>query len=429
MTISKPPQTRLKFGLSFWLSFCLLWLWTAPAWSQTVSLQQALERAQPQLGFTRLPPEEHPAREPDSSYALGPGDQLTVLLWNAQINLNYELVVNPRGQILIPRLGLFEAEGRTLEQLETSILQRSQEIQRDRLQVRLFLRQIRRVQVLITGYVNRPGYYQLYWGTPLLEALRRAGGVRDNGSVRQIHLERPDAKIPSEEHIDLFRFHYAGDRSANPLLTGGEQIHVPPITQRVAVLGEVQQAGIYEILPGERASEVLTWAGGPRPTADPTGLQRWARGLEQGGEAQLRPTQPQTPLQNGDILYLPSRKIQGVDRKVFIHGQIRQSSAISWQNGLSLLDLIQQAGGELPSADLSRVQISRIQNGQRQQLEVNLEAYLKGQNPEGNPELQAEDVVQIPESFWNVRTITELTTLVLSTLGIVSVAVNLSRTQ
>ena len=408
------------------LIMTLLLIWGSPVLAQPNTLQQDLERAQAQLGFTRLPPNDSSAVQPDSSYVLGPGDQCTVLIWNDKINLSYELVVNPQGQVLVPRLGVFEVEGFTLMALEQMLLQRSERVQRDRVQVRTFLRQVRRVTVLITGYVQSPGYYQLSWGTPLLDALRRAGGVRDNGSVRQVRVQRQQT---APENLDLFRFHYQGDPAANPLLKGGEHIHVPPLNQRVAVLGEVHQAGLYEILPGERVSDLLTWAGGARAAADPEGLMLWPEGLQKEGSFQLQPISVETALGNGDILYLQSRKLQGLERSIFVHGQVRQPGPMTWRSGLSLLDLMQQAGGELPSADLGNVLISRVDQGRRQQIQVDLKAYLSGQNPEGNPQLRPDDVVWVPETFWNIRNVTELTTLVLSTLGIVSVVVNLSQTR
>lgn len=409
---------RLLIGL-------LLWTWLTPAWGQ--NLQPALEQAQPQLGFTRVPPEDGPVREPDASYPLGPGDQISLLIWNERLNLAYDLTVNPQGEILVPRIGVFKVRGMALSQLEQDVLARAMSLQRDTVQVRVLLRQIRRVRVLITGYVLRPGYYQVYWGTPLLEALRRAGGVRDNGSVRQIRLTSANQQNRS---IDLFDFHFEGLPAANPILTGDEQIHVPPIERRVAVLGEVQQPGLYEILPGDSAEEVLRWAGSLKPTADPSGLQLWNGGLERGGEANLQPAGPTSTLQGGDVLYAGARKLALTEQSLLIQGLIRQPGPQVWRRGLTLLDAIELAGGAQPTADLSAVRISRMTETGRRELPVNLQAFLSGQNTQtetGNPALEPDDVITIPESFFVIRNITELTTLIISALGIVSVVINLSR--
>ncbi|MGV3523038.1 MAG: SLBB domain-containing protein [Candidatus Sericytochromatia bacterium] len=411
------PSALLRFAL------VLLLLIAGPsAWAQALpDMQQALERAQPQLSFTRTPPEEPLPPAPGPDYRLGPGDALSVVLWNPQINLSYELGVNPQGQILIPRVGVLVAEGLSLAQVEQAIGNEVARIQRDRVQVRLFLRSVRKVQVLITGYVNRPGSYTLTWGTPLLEALRRAGGVRDNGSVRQLRFQRGSQR----QTLDLFRFHFDGLASDNPLLYGGEQIHVPAVDAQVAVIGEVQQAGLYEVLPGERLEQVLEWAGGLRPTADPDGLQRAPGALQPGRAVQLAPIAADAPVQAGDLVYVQPRVLASVNQNLLVQGQVRQPGPQVWRQGMTLLDALELAGGALATADLGAVRLSRLSPEGRRELTVNLQAYLTGQTPENNPALQPDDVIMVPESFFNIRNISELTTLVLSTLGIVSVVFNL----
>ena len=114
--------------------------------------------------------------------------------------------------------------------------------------------------------------------------------------------------------------------------------------------------------------------------------------------------------------------------KVLLQGQLRQPGPQAWRRGMTLLDALELAGGALPGADLGSVRLSRQgPQGQRSEQTLDLQAWLKGDNAAGNPPLEPDDVVSVNESFFNVRTITELTTLVLTTLGIVSVVVNLSR--
>lgn len=415
MTISKRPVSVLTF---FVLWLCLSGL-SGPAQAQ--NLQQELARTEAQLGFTRLPPAGAPTLLPDEHYVLGPGDALSVEIWNRSLNLHYDLKLNAQGQILIPRIGLIQAQGLTRQQLQVEVKRRAETVQRAQVEVAVLLRQQRQVRVLITGLVRRPGHYQVFWGNSLLDLIRQAGGVLDNGSVRAVELQRGDT-----QRFDLFDFHYQGQVDANPRLFGGEHIHIPPLKQRVAIVGEVRQAGIYEIQNGESLEDVLLWAGGPKAAADPSQYARWEKGLDRSGEAELRPVSLQAPLHDGDLLYLPARSLQGVKQQIFIRGQVRQPRVLEWRQGLRLLDALHEAGGELPSSDLSQVRISRkIANGQRQDIQVNLQEYLNGNHPDGNPELQAEDTILVPESFFNVRTITDLTTLILSTLGIVSVVVNL----
>lgn len=413
-------MTIFKRPLAIFLALVL-------AWQTPVLAQQQLgppplpDLPQPQLAITRQPPDEQPLEQPGSDYRLDSEDLLSLQLWNRQLNLSYELPVNAQGEIFVPRLGLLNVRGQTLTSLKQTLQQRLGQLQpspQDPIQLALLLKAPRRIQVLLSGHVSRPGQYRLPWGTPLLEALRRAGGIRESGSVRQIQL--------NGQPIDLQRFYAAGEAQANPVLRSGAVIHVPPLRQRVAVLGEVQQPGIYEIQPGDTVAELLAWAGGTKTSAVPGEIQRWPAGLLQRETQPIESISPGTALSSGDIVQIPARRLEAVNPQVFIRGQVRQAGAVNWREGLQLLDALQQAGGELNSADLGAVVISRQQAGGRSELRVNLQAFLNGQSAEGNPLLQPGDAILIPESFFNVRNITELTTLILSTLGIVSVVINLS---
>jgi len=415
MTIFKPSPLCLRVLLIWSLLLPLLPAWGQPADSQVLNLSQ------PQLLFTRQPAEDLPQTQPDGAYPLDVGDQFKLVIWNARLNLSYDLQVNPQGQILVPRLGTVQVKGQTVGELQAQLQTRMRQLQADPVAVQVFLQQVRRVPVLITGRVQRPGTYQLYWGTPLLEALRRAGGIQDNGSVRQIQLKGSQNKL-----LDLLRFHYLGEQAANPVLWGGEHIHVPALSQRVALLGEVLQPGIYEILPQETAADLLRWAGGTKASAVPAGLQRWPGGLDQSQAEPPVSMALEMPLAQGDILYAPPRTLALVEQQLFVRGQVRQTGAQPWRSGLTVLDCLQQAGGELPNADLGGVLISRQVGGQRQELRVNLQAFLNGADAQGNPEVLPGDSILVPESFFNVRNITELTTLLLTTLGIISVVVNIS---
>ena len=85
----------------------------------------------------------------------------------------------------------------------------------------------------------------------------------------------------------------------------------------------------------------------------------------------------------------------------------------------------------MPSADLGAVKISRLQgqNSQRVLKELNLQDWIQGKNKDGDQELLPGDIVFIPETFFSVKNIMELTTLVVGALGIVSVVINLSRSS
>lgn len=443
MTLSRRSFRRSGWGKTALVS-ALAWaqLWQ-PVWAQSVQasqsaqalideMQKALELAQPQVQFTRSAPLPAPVFIPEQGilkdYTLGVGDGLEIYLWNPRIQLQYSLNVGPDGKIMIPKLGAIKVHDLSLKALEANLSSLLRQQYRDEVRVSVVLSRVRPVQVLVTGYIQNPGFYQVPWGSRLIEVLRRAGGVQDQGSVRRVQLSQGSKK----SQLDLYRFHYQGDLQANPLLTGEEQIFVPTLGSKVALTGQFRTPGLYEFLPGEDLTGLLKLTGGAKPSGDPEGLLLWQNGLN-GSQMPLetRSLNQNYLLQNGDILHLPLRKLPTEEKNLTVYGQVQMPGVQAYRRGITVQDLLRQAGGPLPSADLGAVRISRMHtSGELRTLkEINLQEWLQGKNRDGETQLEPGDILYIPETFFSVRNIMELTTLVVGALGIVSVVLNLSRPQ
>lgn len=426
---------KLPFALVFSRYLCLvIFLCSAlsgPVWSQTLPVSQplptdfneALKRNINQVAFTRTPAQlQSPKLSVD--YTFDAEDLLTVDLQSPKIAQVHNLTVNEQGAIFVPRLGSFFVRGLNREKLSALILQRvHSRLGNVSLEVGVFLRQARQMSVLVSGQVNRPGFHRVPQGTPLLELIRTAGGIQDAGSVMAIQLHRQETNTA----INLWQFLMQGHGKDNPVLQPGDHIHVPLMPFRMIAFGAFQSVGVYEVPGPISANTLVAYAGGALPNASE--LVHWERLLT---ERQVRgiTAQPQTLLQPNDGLYAPPRQIYSVTRSVLLQGMIKQPGSRSWQEGLRLLDLLEQAGGALPNADLSQVQLSHFNEvtQQREIRVINLHAYLQGERGASeNPLLAAGDIITFPESFFNIRNISEFTTLLISTLGIVSVVINLSK--
>lgn len=428
MTLSKRAQTAWVLAL-IWTQ---LWqpVWAQSAQSLIDELQKSLELVQPQVQFTRSAPLPAPVFIPErgivKDYPLGVGDGLEIYFWNARIQLQYSLNVGPDGKIMIPKLGALKVVGVQLQELELQLSSLLRQQYRDEVRVSVVLSRVRPVQVLLTGHIQNPGFYQIPWGTRLIEVLRRAGGVQDQGSVRRIQIQSGSQNA----QVDLYRFHYQGELKHNPGLKGEEQIFVPALGSKVALTGQFRSPGLYEFLPGEGLDSLLKLTGGAKPTGDPEGLLLWRNGLN-GAQLPLETLSlNQTyQLQNGDILHLPLRKLPAEEKNLTVYGQVQQPGVQAFRRGITVQDLLRQAGGPLPSADLGAVRISRAQPGSelRTVKELNLQDWLQGRNQDGEIRLEPGDILYVPETFFSVRNIMELTTLVVGALGIVSVVLNLSR--
>src|ERR671936_2805960 len=58
-----------------------------------------------------------------ATYVVGPGDKLVIALWGLQEE-SREIEVNAEGRLLVPRVGVFAASGRTLAALREEVVRR-----------------------------------------------------------------------------------------------------------------------------------------------------------------------------------------------------------------------------------------------------------------------------------------------------------------
>jgi polysaccharide export outer membrane protein len=85
-----------------------------------------------------------------------------------------------------------------------------------------------------------------------------------------------------------------------------------------------------------------------------------------------------------------------LSRSVMVSGAVVHPGRLGFEKMPPLLDVIQQAGGPQPNADLTRVQIVRRENGQLRTQLVNVSQAMMEGNESSLPQLQVGDVIVIP---------------------------------
>ncbi len=113
-------------------------------------------------------------------------------------------------------------------------------------------------QIHILGEVNRPGTYRIPASSRLYEALQMAGGLRTNGSEREIVIRKPGV----QKKVDLFAYKFQGSLDDNPYLMDNDVVFVPIRKKVVEIEGSVYRPGIYELKGEKDISELLKLAGG-----------------------------------------------------------------------------------------------------------------------------------------------------------------------
>jgi protein involved in polysaccharide export with SLBB domain len=193
-------------------------------------------------------------------YIIGPGDSLNIVLWGGVEDF-YQIEVNRNGAIVLPRLGVVQVWGMTIEQLEKSLRQRFGQYYPD-FQMAVTLGRLRTIRVYVVGEVQQPGAYTVSSLSTIVNALFASGGPTKNGSLRHMRLLRQGKVIHT---LDLYDFLLQGDKSQDQILQSGDTIFVPVIGPVAGVAGNVRRPAIYEIKPGITLQHLLELAGGVTP--------------------------------------------------------------------------------------------------------------------------------------------------------------------
>lgn len=228
-------------------------------------------------------------------------------------------------------------------------------------------------RVRVTGEVIRPATYELAAGEGVRDAIAAAGGFRPTARTSRIHVERIIAGATAGQErgsIDLGSpTGRVDDLPVLPLL-GGDVVRVLPIGDRVrnriAVQGHVWAPGPQGFRPGMMLSDALRAAGGTKPDAY----------LGQVSITRLRPDSTRTQLRAmlrdttgavvTDLSLEPDDEVTVFsltefrpDRYVAIGGSVKRGGRFPFYDGMTLRDLVLQAGGLVEGAYLQEVEIAR----------------------------------------------------------------------
>lgn len=195
------------------------------------------------------------------NYKLGPGDQLTVDLWGDN-EASIVQTITPEGNIFITQIGRIELSGLTIKEAQnkiSSLLKAKYSDIGDGTSVSVSLSQIRTILVNVMGDVVTPGTYRLSSFATVFNALYRAGGVTDNGSMRSIRVVRGGTDIAD---VDVYGYLFDGKSDTDITLQDGDIIIVPTYVNLVTIKGRVKRPMAYEMLPDETLSTLVEYAGG-----------------------------------------------------------------------------------------------------------------------------------------------------------------------
>lgn len=331
------------------------------------------------------------------NYILGPDDQLNISVYGNSM-ANWKLNVSPEGNINIPGVGILNVAGKTVEQATSAINSKlaanNYAIGRGT-NVKVTLGDIRSIKVIINGEVTQPGTYTLPSLATAFVALTAAGGPNPNGSFRQIEIIRNNRII---RRLDVYDFLLKGDQKDNISLQDQDIIRVPTYKVRVALLGEVKNPALFEVLPGETISDVIRFSGGFTDQAY-TGRIKVTQIIDQQlhiGDIFESDYKNYIPLR-GDK-YVVERILDRYENRVVIKGAIFRPGEYELHKGLTLSQLIKNAAGLKEDAFTGRGIITRLKaDNTYEQLSFDVLGIVNNSAPDIT--LQREDVVEISSIF------------------------------
>ena len=336
------------------------------------------------------------------NYILGPDDQIQISVYGVQ-EYNGNLTISPEGSVTIPSVGEVKLAGLTIEAATQKLKTVMGNLAYGYLKsggskLAVTLSKIRSIKVTIIGSVKQ-GTFTLSSFSSLFNALYTAGGPSAFGSFREIELIRNNKLI---QKIDLYKFLLNGDQTDNLGLKDNDVIRIPTYQSRIELQGQVKRPGIFEVLPGESISKIISYASGFTDTAYKASLKVFQRTEKERqvldlAAAQFDSYQPKT----GDVI-VASKILNRYQNRVTIGGAIFRPDVYALSPNLRIADLIRRADGLKEDAYTGRAQIIRLQEDLTKSiLSFDVKKALAG-DATNNLLLQREDSITI-SSVLNLR--------------------------
>lgn len=287
-----------------------------------------------------------------SDFKLGPGDEIILSFWGEK-NSREDFVINKEGLIYYENVGFINLSNKTITEAESVL---SKELSRvystlddkdGSTKLKLELGELKSINVYFSGQIENPGVNLVHPFSDVFSAMIQAGGVKQNGSLREVQLIRGKTIIAT---IDFYSFFTDGKNDFSSVrILDGDVIHVPMINNRVDIFGEVYNKGFFELFPNESLADLITYAGGLTPLASskivldiviPIEDRNFDENSFTSAIVDIKDT-PKINLNNGDSVTV--NKVIAVDTKVRVFGKVKRPGLYPLTE--SLKEVIDIAGG------------------------------------------------------------------------------------
>jgi len=286
-------------------------------------------------------------------YKLGPGDEVIVSLWG-ETNYRNSMVINKDGMIFFDNIGFINLSNQTLQSAELILKEELSKIystlkdKNNPSRLMLSLGKLKSINIYFSGHIENPGIKLVHPFSDIFSAIVQAGGVNDNGSLREVQLIRNDKIINT---VDFYSFFMNGKNSfSNIKLIDGDTIHIPSFKNRISISGEINRPSTYELLPNESILDIVGYASGFTSTASSTLILTQIIPIEKrlsddnARASKIINIKNNEPiiLNNGDTINV--KPISDVDSSITIYGRVKSPGEYPGTN-TTLKNILDIAGG------------------------------------------------------------------------------------
>jgi protein involved in polysaccharide export with SLBB domain len=257
----------------------------------------------------------------NASYRVTAGDVYTLAYAVGATQVTYPIAVDASYRIRVSNLGVINAAGKTFLQLKTeaeAIVSNNYPLSG----AQLVLTRPSLFMVYLKGEVVSAAEYPA-WALSRLSSFLTSGRLTPYASLRDVTVTSSGGQA---RVYDIFKAQRDGDLSQDPYVRPGDTITVNRVERMVAIRGEVERSGSYQIRGGENLLELVTrYGGGLTPLADASRIEliRYVEGGSDSGEKFFltgRDIEDDYALNHLDEVYVPL--ITELQPVMFVEGAV-----------------------------------------------------------------------------------------------------------
>lgn len=289
-----------------------------------------------------------------TDYLIGPGDEIIVTLWG-DTELRSTSLINREGNVYFEKIGLVNLVGLNFSDAKSLLRSKFEKVyatlrggEQSTTYMEVSLGTLKSINVRFLGEVNTPGIFPIHPFSTVSTGLMQVGGISIIGSLRDIQVIRDGSTI---ETVDYYQYLLFGDVSSEIRLQDNDVVFVPVRKSTIRIKGEIKRPAIFELMAGESLDDLIQFVAGLENRASSkVEIHRITQLEDRKSDDEViehlwidLSDATKTKLIDGDQIFIHS--IFGTEQKVYIEGQVKNPGSFSLSENMSVLDILELAGG------------------------------------------------------------------------------------